>query len=353
MRHVTRPNVSEKFLERAQKEFDRVIAHRDSNKTGSFTFRAYKHDEVKALLHDLFHGKCAYCETYYAQNQPMDVEHFRPKGAVAEDEDHPGYWWLAMKWDNLLPSCTDCNRKRKQVVPKGAVKQVELQSGGRFSNSERRNAGKKDSFPILAGVPRAADRTSKADRNKARSQLANLSSPELEDEKALLLNPCVEDPLEHLTYHFGFPEDAGGPSDTSSVSFVLAKQPSEDEHADFRGDDGLSLKGAVSIHVYGLNRLDLVQARTEVLRRLEFLKSIGIRLFTLSQDLGAAAKKQPDGGELRELLERSARTARNLGQDTIQEIARMAEDHQPFCSMVNAWRDQFESEIKARLTQGG
>ncbi|MEF9674035.1 hypothetical protein QNM99_25505 [Pseudomonas sp. PCH446] len=47
----------------------------------------------------------------------MDVEHYRPKGAVSEDASHPGYWWVAMDWDNLLPSCIDCNRKRKQVTP--------------------------------------------------------------------------------------------------------------------------------------------------------------------------------------------------------------------------------------------
>jgi hypothetical protein len=79
------------------------------------------------LLKNVFHHKCAYCETridrFYG-----DAEHYRPKGAVkyrvpdtgeertaqAEREagqlqDHPGYFWLAYNWRNLVPSCTFCN----------------------------------------------------------------------------------------------------------------------------------------------------------------------------------------------------------------------------------------------------
>jgi hypothetical protein len=75
----------------------------------------------------VFKGKCAYCETVISSNQPGDVEHFRPKGRVVDDNfrpirvkyarwdeiDHPGYFWLAYCWENLLPSCIDCNRYRR------------------------------------------------------------------------------------------------------------------------------------------------------------------------------------------------------------------------------------------------
>eukprot|EP01034_Spumella_vulgaris_P009128 gene9128-11597_t len=99
-------------------ERDRARAHQQSTdpKKGSFEFAAYKHEEVKRRLDALFHGKCAYCETFYSASAPVDVEHYRPKGAVSENPNHPGYWWLAMSWDNLLPSCIDCNRKRNQRV---------------------------------------------------------------------------------------------------------------------------------------------------------------------------------------------------------------------------------------------
>jgi hypothetical protein len=84
----------------------------------------YYKDAMPCLL-ELFHGKCAYCETVISSNQPGDVEHYRPKGRIRDadgkilrvrlndaDSEHPGYWWLAYDWCNLLPSCIDCNRRR-------------------------------------------------------------------------------------------------------------------------------------------------------------------------------------------------------------------------------------------------
>jgi len=82
-----------------------------------------------------FFGKCAYCETPIEDIFPGDVEHYRPKGKVTDenyntiyiqkddgtyilDDDgnkipHPGYYWLAYEWTNLMPSCTYCNRPKK------------------------------------------------------------------------------------------------------------------------------------------------------------------------------------------------------------------------------------------------
>lgn len=79
-----------------------------------------------------FHGKCAYCEAPIRDYQHGDVEHFRPKAGVtdengqpvyllSEDGDiqtdangeplrHPGYYWLAYEWTNLLPVCVKCNQ---------------------------------------------------------------------------------------------------------------------------------------------------------------------------------------------------------------------------------------------------
>jgi hypothetical protein len=66
--------------------------------------------ELKWHLFDLFHGKCAYCEVKPTGAYSGDVEHFRPKGKVDEDPDHPGYYWLAYEVSNLLPSCAYCNQ---------------------------------------------------------------------------------------------------------------------------------------------------------------------------------------------------------------------------------------------------
>lgn len=88
-----------------------------------------------------FHGKCAYCEQAITNphNQPGDVEHFRPKGRVTNEDgtpvvvrddggarEHPGYYWLAYDWRNLLPSCNGCNRKQTDphsgtMIGKGMV----------------------------------------------------------------------------------------------------------------------------------------------------------------------------------------------------------------------------------------
>jgi uncharacterized protein (TIGR02646 family) len=64
-----------------------------------------------------FYGKCGYCERAIG-NQHGDVEHFRPKGGVTDQNnkmigDHPGYYWLAYNWQNLLISCITCNQIMK------------------------------------------------------------------------------------------------------------------------------------------------------------------------------------------------------------------------------------------------
>lgn len=92
---------------------------------------------AKPFLLQLFAGKCAYCEGMIELMHAGDVEHYRPKAAVRDldgkcvmvdadgrEEEHPGYWWLAYDWKNLLPSCNDCNRRRRQgakLAGKGEV----------------------------------------------------------------------------------------------------------------------------------------------------------------------------------------------------------------------------------------
>jgi hypothetical protein len=84
-----------------------------------------------------FFGKCAYCEAYITDFQHGDVEHFRPKAMVTDENDqiiyltkddgtpeldsegkhikHPGYYWLAYEWTNLLPSCIVCNQRHRKI----------------------------------------------------------------------------------------------------------------------------------------------------------------------------------------------------------------------------------------------
>lgn len=162
-------------------------------------FKAYKHPDVKIALEESFHGKCAYCEGVYVAYHPVDIEHFRPKGGVIDRGvlRKPGYYWLAAEWDNLLPSCIDCNRARKHET---------IQTGPELS-------GKANLFPISNENSRA--RLPHQERN----------------EKRLLLHPCRDRPSAHLAFQ--------------ADGVVLAT----------------STKGRESIKVYGLNRLDLIRAR--------------------------------------------------------------------------------------------
>lgn len=129
-----------------------------------------------------------------------------------------------------------------------------------------------------------------------------------------MLNPCSDRPDRHLVHHFAAaPDDTNG-NTPAPVSFMLPAALPNGEENTFRGEDDLSLKGAVSIHVYGLNRLDLVQAQTELLRRLEFLKSVIIQLHALADQIA-------------------------------DEIADMARHEAPYVSMVQAWRKALISEL--------
>ena len=69
--------------------------------------------KVKDFLYKSQHGKCCYCERKRDKRE-TDVEHFRPKAEVEGEEDHPGYWWLAYSWWNLLIACKKCNQEYKK-----------------------------------------------------------------------------------------------------------------------------------------------------------------------------------------------------------------------------------------------
>jgi uncharacterized protein (TIGR02646 family) len=217
-------------LKRAEAHYTKQQSRKArGEKVASFSFAVYSMREVKAVLEELFHGKCAYCESRYAATQPMDVEHWRPKGKVVEDdgtEVWPGYYWLAAHWENLLPSCIDCNRERQQtVLPDGTVKTL----------------GKANQFPLRDCGKRA------------------LRREDLDGEEPLLLDPCgADDPAEHMEF-----------------------MPDGDLRARPDSTGAKSAKGKASIKVFALNRSALVLERRQVLRLLEHRKAIVDRLIAL------------------------------------------------------------------------
>ncbi len=77
----------------------------------------YKATDVKQVLIDMQDKKCCFCESKITHIAYGDVEHFRPKKAVMEDDGRlkrPGYYWLTYTWENLLLSCEICNRRHKR-----------------------------------------------------------------------------------------------------------------------------------------------------------------------------------------------------------------------------------------------
>lgn len=193
----------------ARKERDNNQAHITAGTVGDMKFDLYRHDEVRAALHGLFGRKCVFCESSLLGNQPGDIEHFRPKGRVVainpktgkREKVADGYHWLAASWSNLLLSCADCNRPRRQEDGKGAV----------------RTLGKSSFFPV---------------RGK------HAAAPwQVRAEGALLLDPCRDDPELHLAF-----TDEGG---------ILALP---DAH-------GSSARGEATIEHCALDRAELVQMR--------------------------------------------------------------------------------------------
>jgi hypothetical protein len=108
----------------AEKEMNDLVAKYMLGEKVSLDEARYQ--AAKPFLLALTSGKCAYCESVILNTHPGEVEHFRPKGRVrgrdgkvekvtigGAETEHPGYWWLAYAWSNLLPCCIDCNRRRQ------------------------------------------------------------------------------------------------------------------------------------------------------------------------------------------------------------------------------------------------
>lgn len=288
----------------------------------AYKFSTYKDEAGRLALETLFQGKCAYCETHYASQAPVDIEHYRPKGGVEDDPDHWGYWWLAADWMNLLPSCIDCNRRRYQILPTpGTVSLVDLRNSGK----PIWQTGKDIAFPVVPGT-RALG-------------LGEDPDQELLNERPYLLDPCRDDPDGHLEYLVDSPVPFGlvlprrlHPEAPDALPLIAAG-------ADI--DAGIvpahvSVRGAVSIQVYGLNRLGLVQARTRILRQLEAL-----RLMIADADELAAKLAKSRAVVAKEALP----IIEGLIDRLVAEIRKMGEPDQPYSAMVLQWTDRWVAHL--------
>lgn len=240
-----------------------------------FNFAAYKSESVRTALKALFGTKCAYCESTYAETHPMEVEHWRPKNAIVENGKltFPGYWWLAAAWDNLLPSCIDCNRERSHLI-----------------NGRSTKAGKACKFPVSGArlLPTGG----------------NIESP-------LLLNPCLDQPDDFLEFR----------SDGTVIPRTGSANPS---------------RAAASIDVYGLIRPGLVQARGAFAKGLLADMAIAAScLAALAQDQNCASKRSLARMALAKLHAATAPSEKYAGMAR-QLVAKFRVDPTRFLDKVTA-----------------
>ncbi|MCP4096036.1 MAG: endonuclease [Planctomycetaceae bacterium] len=340
MRHVDRSDVNPPqgligIDSPGAKEIARAAEQvRVNGKVSGFTFRAYKRSDVRHALEQLFHGKCAYCESRYDVSGPVDIEHFRPKGEVDGVTDHKGYWWLAASWDNLLPSCLDCNRRRYQPTPGHMSSLRALASAVDTGDLSRIKTGKNSVFPISG--------------NRVMERQERARTSDLDGEDALLLNPCADIPNDHLRFyidpngeHIGvvFARTSDGDEGHDALP-ELVEDPMEVERK--AREAGISARGAVSIQVYGLNRLAVLQERTRILYQLEFLGDMTISSSSLIKNLKQVTATD---GEGQILIESAIQTLTEHRQSLLDALKKMTGPEAPFSVMAQTWLEDFTDKF--------
>lgn len=135
----------------------------------NFSTSYYASDKIKTVLSEIYNNKCAFCENDTTAGASLQVEHYRPKAKVTEDEDHPGYYWLGYVWSNLLYACSKCNRSKSNFFPiKSSINRVETPS---LVTPEELNYDECQS-----------------------------NYKDYLDEEPLIINPEITDPRKHITF---------------------------------------------------------------------------------------------------------------------------------------------------------
>lgn len=157
--------------ERAVASLREIVSSRDKNRISDVIYKGSKPEFiVRKTLREIYFNKCAYCEI---PDSKPEVEHYRPKGKVAEDSNHPGYYWLCYEWTNLLPSCHYCNTE----------------------------TGKVNSFPV-SGIRVMSPPLDEAGNSLFAAH--TLNSAGLANEKPLLLHPEADTPDNGSYFRFDY-----------------------------------------------------------------------------------------------------------------------------------------------------
>lgn len=144
-------------LEDVERNYTREIARLKQSPLMPYSKLLGRNDylHLVKLLRQLFENKCCYCESQLGLSSEGEIEQFRPKGTVLDREGRHShrYWYLSVDWRNLYLACPVCNRNKSSRFPL-----------------------KGESAPEGWGYDMVIDM-----------------------EKPLLLDPCLDDPDEHLS----------------------------------------------------------------------------------------------------------------------------------------------------------
>lgn len=274
------------------KELAKVKAKLAAGETvKSSDFSAYGSRAVREALREMFHGKCAYCESKIAGSQDTDVEHYRPKKGVTEADEagvaHPGYWWLAMRWENLVLSCQHCNQSRSYhvIIPDDLETEEELREF--LERQPKTTAGKLNAFPVEGNL------------------WVTVEGGDLTTEKPLILNPVDMEPDEHLEWVL-----------FQGASTVRAKAGSP--------------VGEATRKILGLNRRWLEEDRR--IRLLEMRRLRNRLIDKLNKWLEA------DSPVVAEVYKAAA-------QEVIDDLHAMTDEKQQFAGMARAFLSQVQDEV--------
>lgn len=256
----------------------------------SYTFNAYRGRDVKIALRQLAGGNCAYCESKIGAVGAREVEHYRPKGGIEGFGAHPGYWWLAHSWTNLLPTCRDCNKSLRQHIVTAGMTRVEVEALS--AKDPTTSHGKANQFDI-------------------RGQRALSEGDDLTIEDPLLIDPCERDPAMELQWDF------------KGELTLIEPKPVAGAYSPY---------GAYTIRTCALNRAELVLDRIPVVRQLRALR--GHILNRLNKWTGEPA-------DLVDIM------------DEVNVLIELAHPEQAYAGMAAAFVRDFEEELEAwRVARG-
>jgi len=113
-RPPTPPTLNSRQVNEIKQTIADIFDDRGKISSKDFVSKYWREKDVRNALWNSQNGKCCFCENKRAKKREFDAEHFRPKAGVSEEQDHPGYWWLAYEWSNLLYACKPCNQEYKK-----------------------------------------------------------------------------------------------------------------------------------------------------------------------------------------------------------------------------------------------